>query len=460
MTLVQARSRTSSSASQPSFLPNQDMLQEGLQDPLQQLSGYDARTDDVLASLKTGAPLGPGYDLQTSAPTVSPPDIGVDGYHAEVDPFSDTSLSGYQNNGTSAEAPRLAWSALDTSDPSADYVSPGKAERTDDDDTVVSNEPTRAWTPPVETSWKREGKGRWKDTGHLPDAKQRAVALDPTTYGNEEQDATGFRGTRQWDPVLKTPNAIVGHSSTRYFRGEEARASELQVKDGLLQQGGKLLDTQGASGVGTWGSRGGDRHIYAMGQSTVRSAPAWDKHQEEVMDGPKDVLGRDKVHLKFVNHSSLLSGGSATAAGDMRAEQGRLKLLSDKSGHYKPDGQMFHSALRRFVDHGVQPEGLTAEFGNKYGSAVGLKNGDLQASALEALSYGGHPQAEGFMRQARADRSAVLHGVRNHHPIGFRHATTHDRSGVQNPGKVVPGDKGVVPEKQRSVAALRKRFQG
>jgi hypothetical protein len=319
---------------------------------------------------------------------------------------------------------------------------------------------TRPWSPAVETSWRREGKGRWKDTGVLPNPTTRAVALDPTQYGNEENDAVGFRGTRQWDPVLKTRNAIVGHTSTRYFRGDEAQASQLQVKDGLVHQGGAPLDTRGASGVGTWGSRGSDRHIYAMGQSTVRSAPAWDKHEEQVMDQPKDILGRDKVHLKFVNHSSLLNGGSATAAGDLMAEQGRLKLISDKSGHYKPDNTMLHSAVRKFTDHGVQPEGMTVELGNKYSAATGLKNGDLQASALEFQSYGGSPMAEGFMRQARNDRSTVMSGVRNHHPIGFRRVSTNDRSGVVGSGRVVSGDRGVVAEKQRSVSALKKRFQG
>lgn len=463
MPFVQTRTRATSCTSPSGASSGQDTLDDGLHDPLsnQELTGYDAKTDDVFAALASAV-------SAEAADAFTTPPVDQNGYHAISSPEAATTTghptSGYAFLGETSQAPStgspsLTWDDADLDDPSAVYASPGKAEITDDEE-VSAPEPTRPWSPAVETSWRREGKGRWKDTGTLPEAKTRAVALDPNQYGNEEQSAVDFRGTRQWDPVLKTPNAIVGHTSTRYFRGDEARASQLQVKDGLVHQGGAPLDTRGASGVGTWGSRGSDRHIYAMGQSTARSAPAWDKHEEQVMDQPKDILGRDKVHLKFVNHSSLLSGGSATAAGDLMAEKGRLKLISDKSGHYKPDNTMLHSAVRKFTDHGVQPEGMTVELGNKHSSATGLKNGDLQASALEFQSYGGNPMAEGFMRQARSDRSAVMSGIHNHHPIGFRRVPTNDRSGAVGVGRVLPGDRGVVAEKQRSVAALKKRFQG
>ena len=174
--------------------------------------------------------------------------------------------------------------------------------------------------------------------------------------------------------------------------------------------------------------------------------------------GEKDILDRDRMHLRFLNHSSLVSGDAVSSAGDMRVEDGRLSLISDKSGHYKPDNQMFYNAVRSFVDQGVAPEGLTTELGQKVGTQMGLRNGDLQASALELMSYGGSTEAESRMRDARSQRYEAMDTIRLKLWDGLTKTETNDRSAPRG-GRVVDASKGVVPERQRSVEALRKRFE-
>ncbi len=53
------------------------------------------------------------------------------------------------------------------------------------------------------------------------------------------------------------------------------------------------------------------------------------------------------------HHSSLLAGEDVAAAGEMSVTDGRLKYLSNKSGHYTPDVMRLLQALAELDDNGV-----------------------------------------------------------------------------------------------------------
>jgi hypothetical protein len=53
------------------------------------------------------------------------------------------------------------------------------------------------------------------------------------------------------------------------------------------------------------------------------------------------------------HHSSLLAGGNTAGAGEVKAEAGRVKFLSNKSGHYRPTDTQMRQVLHLFEKRGI-----------------------------------------------------------------------------------------------------------
>jgi hypothetical protein len=60
------------------------------------------------------------------------------------------------------------------------------------------------------------------------------------------------------------------------------------------------------------------------------------------------------------HHSSFLGGGAVSGAGEIAVVNGRIRLITCKSGHYKPSGQLFRNFLAKFPeipnDAAIQPD--------------------------------------------------------------------------------------------------------
>jgi hypothetical protein len=151
--------------------------------------------------------------------------------------------------------------------------------------------------------------------------------------------------TRQKDPFYSNI-----HGRIRYLTKEERANYEVTIKEGKLFGGSKLLDTMGAESLfalvdpkwervkrietkpvvtNTW--------IFVMTPNGAIYAADW---AEEYQKGgyydalrfygpaPKEIIG--------FNHSSLVAGEAVAAAGEFTVNNGKVKLISNKSGHYYP----------------------------------------------------------------------------------------------------------------------------
>lgn len=128
-----------------------------------------------------------------------------------------------------------------------------------------------------------------------------------------------------------------------YLSEDERAAYELVIDGGLIYDaGGKKLDTEDGSSLFS-----GGRAIFVMDQNGKFYAS---KHHK---------MGR-------FHHSSLLAGGPVAAAGEIAVHEGKLVLVSDKSGHYQPRLGFTSQAFSEFEKRGVDISSV--EF-DQFGSA-------------------------------------------------------------------------------------------
>jgi hypothetical protein len=227
----------------------------------------------------------------------------------------------------------------------------------------------------------------------------------PEEYANETVDSSDVRGaaagwTRRAEhgPDFVGPlpqgaaRAQFSEIKTRYFDEAEQQASTVRAKDGrLVDPKGQLVDTTAATGIGTFMAGGAGKHIYAMGEDNeMRAVDPWAAHRETRLDGGTDDPGTAVPHaLELVNHSSLIAGDRAAAAGEITAEKGKLQQVSDQSGHYRPDNPMLHQAVKHFADEGIDMHDVAVKMvGKKQGKAPTI------ASAREFMKYAGSADAQ------------------------------------------------------------------
>ena len=144
---------------------------------------------------------------------------------------------------------------------------------------------------------------------------------------------------------------------------------------------------------------------------SLRSTQAWENRRESVID-PADPSTKS---LDMVNHSSLVAGGAVGAAGELQVNQGKLEMLTDQSGHFKPDNNMTFQALMGMHGMGVDLLDTTVKMTPKvagFGPAM-LRGNDpdgkyAYASAAEFMSHDGAMDAESQIRTSRKGRSAEI----------------------------------------------------
>jgi hypothetical protein len=352
-----------------------------------------------------------------------------------------------------------------------------------------ANEPEQPKSPkiPVAHDGWSKGEDGWNEDSSVKTPISGKTHERGADYANEKEDASSFRGDpSKWTNRLETPNADCTKISTKMMEQDEASKHDLSVKDGKVMQGEKPLDTNDATGIGTYARGGKGRHIYASGEDgKTRSIDPWAEHEEHEITAPpkptenaveggyygeeqqeddtidqykgpkipetavqednysydggkvpetvpetavqddsysyegneavEPVNAKKQIEMKMANHSTMVDGKKASGAGEIKADDGEHVILSDRSGHYKPDNEMLYNTSRGLTDQGLSPEATTVELTNKTDphAKPGLQNGDLQASALEFQSYGGSVDAEKSMRQEREDRKPVMDDIKS-----------------------------------------------
>jgi hypothetical protein len=128
---------------------------------------------------------------------------------------------------------------------------------------------------------------------------------------------SGFDSVRATFPMSKryVGEEVVERWGTKvkYLTTAEREAYRLEVRDGKLYDAtGQPFDTRDAQNY-----KGATRAIF-------------------VMDAEGNLYASKTQEAGSFHHSSLLGGTSVAAAGEMEVEQGVLKVVTRKSGHYHP----------------------------------------------------------------------------------------------------------------------------
>lgn len=129
-------------------------------------------------------------------------------------------------------------------------------------------------------------------------------------------------------------------SAVEYLDESDREDFKLTVKDGKLYDAdGELFDTSDARSLH---SKDDPRAIF-------------------VMDHDGNIYASKSHSEGEFHHSSFLAGGDVAGAGELKVSNGELKLLSDKSGHYRPTLDMTRQVAQELQSRGVPLDDVDAQ---------------------------------------------------------------------------------------------------
>lgn len=132
-------------------------------------------------------------------------------------------------------------------------------------------------------------------------------------------------------------NAIWG-TAVEYLDSSKRRQYELFVKGSLLvDSNGVAYDTSASATAFS-----GGRAIF-------------------VMDRTGQIYASTRHAVGKFHHSSFLSGQPVASAGELVVDHGKLKLVSNKSGHYHPTCALDDQVLSELRDRGLNVAGVTKD---------------------------------------------------------------------------------------------------
>jgi hypothetical protein len=124
----------------------------------------------------------------------------------------------------------------------------------------------------------------------------------------------------------------VWGTKVKYLSEAERAEYKISIKDGrLYDSSGELFDTESASSVF---SDGKGKAIF-------------------VMDEYGDVFASKTQALGEFHHSSFLAGKPVAAAGEISVENGVVKEITRRSGHYMPEEKHLNQFVHKLKGDGV-----------------------------------------------------------------------------------------------------------
>ncbi len=190
---------------------------------------------------------------------------------------------------------------------------------------------TPATDPSAMPGWRKMKEG-WLPAGEAAPVAKASFGLTDSKYLREND--TYFQG---------------GAERTKYDDAAGRDGHRLGASDGLvLGPDGRALDTSSAGASLTPGG-GKGHHIFAADGSGVYAADAIGENEASRKNpGPR---GREATH-----HSTFAAGANVHAAGELTARDGWLKMISNNSGHYKPDARGNVQAVEALDAMGVNTD--------------------------------------------------------------------------------------------------------
>lgn len=225
-----------------------------------------------------------------------------------------------------------------------------------------------------------EGKSR-----HRKETFANLEGILQSTLGNAKRAADFARGTQvakvqPWKPDASSGTSRVSAlrkfhegQQVKHQRSRDMNAEVIRVRQWLFRQGAKVS----ADGKINWSQSLRtvvyDRDINAQEMSRIEirngqliksdGQPLDTNSMVTAFSGPGHAIyvmsqeGNLHVGSHSVghrHHSSLLAGSAVAGAGELRATNGRLEWLSNKSGHYCPDALQLLQTIHRLRTAGVK----------------------------------------------------------------------------------------------------------
>jgi hypothetical protein len=135
------------------------------------------------------------------------------------------------------------------------------------------------------------------------------------------------------------PGNPIWGTPVKYLDDAELQTKKLTVKDGkLYDANGDLFDTSKASTAHS----GEGRAIF-------------------VMDEKGNIYASNVQKVGEFHHSSLAQGKPVTGAGELVVENGVVKTISNKSGHYQPTPAMNEQVFKSLETQGVDTSKVTRD---------------------------------------------------------------------------------------------------
>lgn len=264
-----------------------------------------------------------------------------------------------------------------------------------------------------------------------PDTDLDLPRPHPAASGLELMSLTKrFEKETEQNPNYKDKTATGVTIKTKYLTDEqERRPYEVSVgEEGKLYQGGQLLETgsdTASAGFRAKGSAGG--HLYTMSPTgQLYSADQVAEWEKGGMQGPSATVRKElglfvasdpsakAAEATPFHHSSFLAGGDVAGAGEMKVHEGRLSMISNASGHYRPGSRQVTQTLNQLKASGAPIDQARVHLMGDLNPQTGYDaSKEVTAAVGEFMDAGGS-------RSELLKRHAVLGDLRKAFGIGLQ----------------------------------------
>jgi hypothetical protein len=126
---------------------------------------------------------------------------------------------------------------------------------------------------------------------------------------------------------------FLGSNGVTYLDDVARQDFRITIHDGHVYDArGNLFDT--SNGVSAFGPSNGGRAIF-------------------VMDENGNLFASTYQHAGDFHHSSFFSGGDVAAAGELVVKDGKIEIVTDRSGHYLPSNSRTQQMLDQLASQGI-----------------------------------------------------------------------------------------------------------
>jgi uncharacterized protein YukE len=168
---------------------------------------------------------------------------------------------------------------------------------------------------------------------HKPDNQPDSIPLDeipPPLVRDTPYETGGLKPDYLGEQY---PGGPMGSPGVTYLDDVGREQHRLTIHDGLIYNA-KGLPFDTTNGVSAFGPSSNGRAIFVMDEHGNLYASTFQKFRE-------------------FHHSSLLAGGDVAAAGEILVRDGKIEILTDRSGHYAPGRSQTQQVLDQLESQGI-----------------------------------------------------------------------------------------------------------